>query len=181
MDRKTINSRFTLFTFILSIAMFILSMAGNTSSGDTERIARYARARVENRIAILEDYVAKALDPDSEHSCLHDLPEDMVIYKYVNDSLKSWSNQFSVLNDDISNRMVFQRLTNLRNRITSPLTEVTEEYSYMNLGPKWYIVKSTEGDSGEKVIAGIEIQNTLIDDIRRNDNGVNPNLKISDR
>ena len=161
--------------------MFILSMAGNTSSGDTERIARYARARVENRIAILEDYVAKALDPDSEHSCLHDLPEDMVIYKYVNDSLKSWSNQFSVLNDDISNRMVFQRLTNLRNRITSPLTEVTEEYSYMNLGPKWYIVKSTEGDSGEKVIAGIEIQNTLIDDIRRNDNGVNPNLKISDR
>ena len=180
LDRKTINSRFTLVTFILAIAMFVLSMASNTSAGDTERIARTAKARIESRIEILEEYVAGSLQSD-EHGCLDNLPEDMVIYKYVNDSLKSWSNQFSVLNDDISNRMVFQRLTNLRNRIISPLTEVTDEYSYMNLGPKWYIVKATEGDSGQKVIAGIEIKNTLIDDIRRNDNGVNPQLKISDR
>ena len=182
LDRKRINSHFTLVTFILAIAMFVLSMASNSSSGDTERIARSARMRVESRIEILEEYVELALESsEHEHDCLDDLPEDMVIYKYVNDSLKSWSNQFSVLNDDISNKMVFQRLTNLRNRIISPLTEVTDEYSYMNLGPKWYIVKATEGTSGEKVIAGIEIKNTLIDDIRRNDNGVNPQLKISDR
>ena len=182
LDRKTVNRHFTLITFILAIAMFVLSMASNTSSGDTERIARSARMRVESRLEILEEYVAKALSSETdEHTCLDDLPEDMVIYKYVNDSLKSWSNQFSVLNDDISNKMVFQRLTNLRNRIISPLTEVTGEYSYMNLGPKWYIAKATEGSSGEKVIAGIEVKNTLIDDIRRNDNGVNPHLKISDR
>ena len=182
LDRKTINSRLTMVTFILAIAMFILSMASNSSAGDTERIAKSTRTRIEDRIEILEGYVAKALSTEgNEHDCLYDLPEDMVVYKYVNDSLKSWSNQFSVLNDDISNRMVFQRLTNLRNRLISPLTEVTDEYTYMNLGPKWYIVKATEGTSGEKVIAGIEIQNTLIDDIRRNANGINPHLKISDR
>ena len=182
LDKQKIYGNLTLGTFVLAILMFILSMAGNRSAGDTERIAKVTRIRVEKRIEILEEYVHRALEEgEDEHTCLDDLPSDMVIYKYVNDSLKSWSNQFSVLNDDISNRMVFQRLTNLRNRIISPLTEVTDEYSYMNLGPKWYIVKLTEGESGEKVIAGIEIQNTLIDDIRRNSNGVNPNLKISDR
>ena len=153
-DKKTINRHATLATFILAIVMFILSMAGNSSGGDTERIAKSTRARVESRLEALEDYVGKALDPQGdEHLCLSTLPEDMVIYKYVNDSLRLWSNQFSVLNDDVSNKMVFQRLTNLRNRIVSPLTEVSDEYSYMNLGPKWYIVKATEdnrrsGDSG---------------------------------
>ena len=182
LDKKTFNRHLTLVMFILAIVMFILSMAGNSSAGDTERIAKSTKARVESRIAVLEDYVQLALASDSgEYAALKGLPEDMIIYKYVNDSLKLWSNQFSVLNDDISNKMVFQRLTNLRNRIVSPLTEVTEEYSYMNLGPKWYIVKATAGINGEKIIAGLEIQNTFTDDIRRNDNGVNPHLKISDR
>ena len=181
-DKKTLNRHLTMATFVLAIVMFILSMAGNSSAGDTDRIAKTTKARVESRIKILEHYVSEALNPDAdEHICLSDLPDDMVIYKYVNDSLKLWSNQFSVLNDDISNKMVFQRLTNLRNRIVSPLTEVTEEYSYMNLGPKWYIVKATLGNTGEKIIAGLEILDTFTDDIRGNDNGVNPNLKVSDR
>lgn len=181
-DKKAINRHATMATFVLAIVMFILSMAGNSSAGDTDRIAKFTRARVESRLELLEDYVAGALDPkNDEHICLSDLPEDMVIYKYVNDSLRLWSNQFSVLNDDVSNRMVFQRLTNLRNRIVSPLTEVSEEYSYMNLGPKWYIVKATLGENGEKVIAGLEILDTFTDDIRGNDNGVNPYLKVSDR
>ena len=182
LDRKKIYSRCTLATFILAIAMFLLSLVGNNGTGDTDRVARYVRMKVEGRIEVLEQYVEHALSPDSdEHICLDDVPEDMVIYKYVNDSLKFWSNQFSVLNDDISNRMVFQRLTNLRSRIISPLTEVTDEYSYMNLGPKWYIVRSIDGTSGIRVIAGIEIKNTLIDDINGNANGVNPHLNISDR
>lgn len=182
LERKTILKHTSLVTFLLAIAFFVFSLAGNRSAGDTERIARGAKQRIESRIGILERYVDAALATDlNGHDCIDGLPEDMVIYKYVNNSLKSWSNQFSVLNDDISNRMVFQRLTNLRNRMVSPLTEVTDEYSYMNLGPKWYIVKATDGQAGVKIIAGIEIKNTLIDDIRRNDNGVNPKLKISNR
>jgi signal transduction histidine kinase len=181
-DKNRINRHLTLGTFALAIVMFVMSMAGNRSAGNTERIAKNARSRVESRIEILEEYIERvAASEDEDFPCLEGLPEDMVIYTYVNDSLKSWSNQFSVLNDDISNKMVFQRLTNLRNRITSPLTEVTNEYSYVNLGPKWYIVKAEESNPGEKIIAGIEIKNTLIDDIRRNENGVNPHLKISDR
>lgn len=179
---KFVHGRLPLIIFIFALGLFLLSMAGNSSEGNAERIAKSSKARIQSRIELLDTYVDKVCKTslDSHHR-IEDLPEDMVIYKYVNDSLKSWSNQFSVLNDDISNRMVFQRLTNLKNRIVSPLTGITEELSYMNLGPKWYLVKMVAGENNDKILAGIEIKNTLIDDIRRNDNGINPHLKIPAR
>ena len=181
-NRDFIGKKLPLFLFLISIGLFVLSMVGNSAEGNTERMARTTRHRIEKRLEVLDLYIAKAIDPEQDdYISLEALPEDMVIYKYVNDSLKSWSNQFSVLNDDISNKMVFQRLTNLRNRIISPLTDVTEELSYMNLGPKWYLVKMVEGEANDKIIAGIEIKNTLIDDIRRNENGINRRLKIPAR
>ena len=178
-NRDLIVRKLPLLLLFISIVLFVLSIAGISSDGDMERMARVTRYRIEKRLELLEQYIDKAIDPDTDdYSGLETLPEDMVIYKYVNDSLKSWSNQFSVLNDDISSKMVFQRLTNLKNRLISPLADVTEELSYMNLGPKWYLVWMTRGDANEKVIAGIEIKNTLIDDIRLNENGINKHLKV---
>ena len=137
-----------LLLFIIALGLFVFSMAGNGSEGDAERVARSTRARIQNRIDILDTYIMRALDESlDDHICLEDLPDDMVIYKYVNDSLKSWSNQFSVLNDDISTKMVFPRLTNLKNRLVSPLIDATEELSYMNLVPKWYLVKLVIGEN----------------------------------
>ena len=89
----------------------------------------------------------------------YDLPEDMVIYRYIDDSLQSWSNQFPVKNDDISSRVVFQRFSRPRENITSPLAEVTEEVSFVNYGPKWYLVKGKMGPSGCWVIGGLEVKN----------------------
>ena len=181
-NKGNIIRRLPILLFITALVLFAFSMAGNGSEGNVERVAKSAKTRIRNRINILDTYILKALDNSlDDNICLEDLPDDMVIYKYVNDSLKSWSNQFSVLNDDISTKMVFQRLTNLKNRLVSPLIDVTEELSYMNLGPKWYLVKLVTGDNNEKVIAGIEIKNTLIDDIRRNDNGINRHLNIPAR
>ena len=181
-NKGNIIKRLPILLFVIALGLFALSMAGNGNEGDAERVAKSAKARIQSRIDILDTYILKALDDNlDDHVCLEDLPDDMVIYKYINDSLKSWSNQFSVLNDDISTKMVFQRLTNLKNRLVSPLIDVTEELSYMNLGPKWYLVKLVTGENNEKVIAGIEIKNTLIDDIRRNDNGINRRLKIPAR
>ena len=134
------------------------------------------------RIKLLNHYLLKVQDSEVEGlMALSDIPDDIVIYKYVNDSLQSWCNQFSVINDDISAKLVFQRLTNLKNPIVSPLSEVSEDLSYINLGPKWYIVRSVEGDNGDKIIAGIEIQNTLIKDSQRAENGVNPILRLPKR
>ena len=182
MRKRLLNKKLPLAVFLAALFLFMLSMAGNGTEGNTERAARRMEYKIRQRLEILDRHITQTMDSPLEAKAHIDpLPEDMVIYRYVNDSLQAWSNQFSVLNDDISSRMVFQRLTNLKSRITSPLAEVTEDLSFVSLGPKWYLVKSVNGQFNDKVIAGIEIQNTLIDDVRRNENGVNPKLKLSTR
>ncbi|MGM9786674.1 MAG: sensor histidine kinase [Candidatus Cryptobacteroides sp.] len=180
--RDFINRKFTLATFVTALALFMLSLAGNKSVNDTEKVADRLGRRIEKRVDLLDRYIGQALStPADQLMEIRNFPDDMVMYRYVNDSLQSWCNQFSVLNDDISSRLVFQRLTNLRGRIVSPLSEVTEDLSFLNFGPKWYIVKMAVGDWNEKVIAGIEIKNRLVDDVRKSDNGVNPKLKLDGR
>ena len=148
--RNKIYRLLPVMTAAAAVILFTLSFFWDRSEGISESIAQYAGLKVEKRIDLLESHVNDILNNPDQHSCLENLPEDMVIYKFVNDSLVSWSNQFPILNDDISNRLVFQRLTNLKSRLTSPLTDVSEEYSYMSLGPKWYIIKSVNGENNEK-------------------------------
>ena len=166
-----------LLTLALALISIGLSMSGGHGDRHLDKVAENISKKLDNRLGILEQYAINALEDTSE-GCIEKLPEDMVIYKYENDSLRSWSNQFSIINDDISNRIVFQRLTSVNNRISSPLAEITEDLAYINLGPKWYAIKAYNGSHGIKVIAGLEIKNNLVDDIKKTDNGVNPHLKL---
>ncbi len=167
---------------VLALILFVLSMAGNDTGSNTRRDAEEVSVNIKNRLRILDGYITKIEASDEDDiKILKGLPEDMVIYHYVNDSLRSWNNQFSTLNDDISSRLLFYRLTDRRANLISPLAEVTEEISYMNIGPKWYLTKMVPKGDSHKIIAGLEIKNTLIDDSRRNENGVNPKLKLSRR
>ncbi|MBQ3606808.1 MAG: cache domain-containing protein [Bacteroidales bacterium] len=175
-----IKKRLPLLILFIAFVLFILSLAGSGSDNDMDRIAEKTAARLEKRLAKLETYVRKAMD-GHEDGCLEGLPDDMVIYKYENDSLKFWSNQFPIINDDISRRLTVQRLTSYSNRISSPLSDVTEEVSFMNLGPKWYVVKAFTDGANVRVIAGIEVKNNLIEEISASENGTNPHLKIDRR
>ena len=139
----TYRSLVSLFFFLLSLVLFLFSHAGATPDKDVKRIGERLERNVKARVRLLDQYLLRVQEADSDElMAFSDVPDDMVIYKYVNDSLQSWCNQFSVINDDISAKLVFHRLSNLKNPIVSPLSEVTEDLSYMNLGPKWYIVKS---------------------------------------
>lgn len=175
-----ITKRLPLLILFLAFSLFMFSMVGNSSENETSGIAEKTQARLEKRLARLDHYVIRSMNED-EDGCLEGLPDDMVIYKYENDSLKFWSNQFPIMNDDISRRLSVQRLTTYSNRASSPLSDVTEEISYMNLGPKWYVVKAYEDGNGVKVIAGIEIKNNLIEEISASENGTNPHLRIGGR
>lgn len=171
-----------LIILVISVLFFIMSMAGDKTGYDTERIAMKVGKRLQKRTELLDSYISLSMIDGNEIPRLPEkLPEDIVIYRYINDSLQAWSNQFPVINDDISSRMVFQRLSNIRNRMTSPLANATAEFSYLSLGPKWYIVKCIHGDKNEKIIAGLEIKNTLINDVHKSENGVNPKLRLPDR
>ena len=177
--KEWLHKRLPFTALILAFVLFVLSLASNNAGSNTDKVASETAARIEKRLVDLDRNIEAALETDRKELILPDgLPEDMVIYRYINDSLQSWSNQFSIINDNISSLLVFQRLTDRRSQIVSPLADVTDEISYLNLGPKWYLVKSVTGTGGQKVIAGLEIKNTLIDDARRNENGVNPHLKI---
>lgn len=175
-----ITKRLPLLILFLAFSLFMFSMVGNSSENETAGIAEKTQARLEKRLARLDHYAIRSMNED-EDGCLEGLPDDMVIYKYENDSLKFWSNQFPIMNDDISRRLSVQRLTTYSNRASSPLSDVTEEISYMNLGPKWYVVKAYEDGNGVKVIAGIEIKNNLIEEISASENGTNPHLGIGGR
>lgn len=167
---------------VLALVLFVMSMTGLGKGEDTESIAEQASERVMSRLELLDDHIAKALLTDKESLMVPErIPDDMVIYLYVNDSLQSWNNQFPILHDRISTKAPFERLMPTNNRVISPLADITPDLQYMNLGTKWYIVKSVEGNTGKKVIAGLEIKNTLIDDIDRYDNGVNHKLKVPGR
>ena len=75
LERKTILKRSSLVIFLLAIAFFVFSLAGNRSAGDTERIARGAKQRIESRIEILERYVDASLATDlNGHDCIDGLP-----------------------------------------------------------------------------------------------------------
>ena len=182
MKRKQIMKWLPMACFVIALLMLINSMAGSSNVSDIEKIADSTQERLIERMEILDSHIANVMETETgKWPDIGKIPDDMVIYRYVNDSLQSWNNQFSVINDDISSKMVIQRMTNLRNRIISPLAEITEDVSYINIGPKWYVAKVVYGSRNDKIIAGIEVKNTLIDDIRRNENGVNPALDLPAR
>lgn len=178
-SKDFLHNKLPLAIFLLAFILFVMSLVSNNIGSDTDAVARKAGYRLEQRLQMLDSYITEALDSEKCDLLEMNLPDDMVIYRYMNDSLQSWCNQFSIINDDIANRMVFQRISDMNNRIVSPLSDISEDLSYISLGPKWYVVKAVHGERNEKVIAGIEIMNTLIDDMHKTENGVNPALKIN--
>ena len=184
MNRSMIRNWFTHKTIalggmILALVMFVISMTGIGKLQDTDSIAERTADRVEKRLRILDKHIENALQTPAEDLMLPDrIPDDMVIYLFVNDSLMSWNNQFPILNDNISVKIPFERMMPANNGISSPLANISEELEYMNLGSKWYIVKAVTGENRNKVIAGLEIKNSLSYELGGNDNGTNSALNI---
>ena len=177
---KTLRIRFWSGVAVLSVALVLMvaSLLANQSNPDTASTARDLGRRVEKRLAILESYAQKALAADPEAWLrLEDLPEDMVVYRYREDTLKSWAHQFPLRNDDIRSLTLFQRLGDGRSNAASPLAALSSTLTYVNYGPKWYLARSIrEGE--QTVIVGLEVVNELKSSPF---NGVNPRFRLSDR
>ena len=165
---------------VLSVALVLIvaSLLTTRFHPDIASAADELGKRVEQRVDVLETYVRRALeaDPDSWLR-LEGLPEDMVVYRYREDTLQSWAHQFPLRNDDIRGRTVVQRLGDGRGESVSPLAQLTETFTFVNYGPKWYLARSVrEGDL--TVISGLELVNELKSS---SFNGINPRLRLGDR
>ena len=160
----------------LSILALIYANVVVGVPGDTAQAASRMERRIEKRMALLDSLFAQALvQSPSEWMSLDNVPGDIVIYRYVDERLQSWANSFIIANDDINGKMLVQRLTNPRNSPESPLSNVGEEVSYVNLGSQWYLLKSVSRGN-VKLIGGLEI---VDDNDFRRANNVNPKLELS--
>lgn len=175
-----INKKFPLICLVLALALFVISLSDLSGTGNLTKKAEKTEQKVRERISELNSLVNQTLATDpSEKPYPAEIGKDLVIYRYVNDSLVFWNNQFPILNDDISRKLVFHRLSPFDNRIESPLSDVTDELTYRSIGTKWYLIKYVDGVWNDRVYAGIEIKNTLSDESSPNNNGVNPELDLN--
>jgi len=160
---KRISIRRWIATALLCIAVVTLALSFFTGNrhGDVESAAGELGQKIEKRMSLLDKYIDEALHtPVNEWMELKGLPEDMVVYRYVEDTLQSWAHQFPIRNDDIRPRTLVQRLGDTRDNLASPLQDVPGHLVFVNHGPKWYLEKTVQGD-GCKVIAGLEVVNEL--------------------
>ena len=164
---------------LAALLLFAASLLINTSIQNADHVAQRVGHRLEKRMEVLDGFMQKAMDEDhNKWLILEDLPEDMVIYRYIYDTIQSWCNQFPVINDNISSRLIYQRISNLLPNIDSPLSRIGTKAEYINLGQKWYLVKSISDGAGCKIIAGIEISDMMAASLKRSNNGTNKHLKI---
>ena len=165
--------------FAAALLLTLLNVFIDRRGDFSEFTARRLTKVVNGRFDQLEEFMQQALGQDGDDwLSLDGLPEDMVIYRYRGDTLQSWCNQFTLDNDDISRRMMVQRFANLRYNYVSPLAEADTTVKYMNIGPKWYLVKAISDVHGCKIIGGLEVRNTVDS---RSINGINPKFRLSDR
>lgn len=174
-SRRTV--RLLLFVLLLSASALLLLYYGVNDTGEltARRCERHLSARLDKLSSCMEEVLET---PSSQWPEPLGLGGDMVIYKYVQDTLQSWCNSFILDNDDITTKVLEQRFLYLRNNLYSPLRDVTPTLQYMNLGPKWYLIRSEERTSDETLVIGaLEIKRNL----DGNYNGVNPALHIPGR
>ena len=152
---------------VMSVVFLLLAVLSPRSIGDTRIAASKVEKRLERRMARLDWYT---LHPQAK------LPSDMVIYTYTDDTLRMWRGRFPLLNDDISARLVVQRIVSPRANLDTPLSYVGPDPVFLNMGPNWYVVKSRD-DSGTRTISGLLISSSIQDASGK----VNPKLHLSGR
>ena len=95
---------------VLGVAVcLVLSFLQSGGKDDLSSEARSLQDNIRKREALLDEYAYQALDqPADKWLDIKDLPEDMVIYRYLSDTLQSWVHQFPFANDDLRESSIYQ-------------------------------------------------------------------------
>lgn len=160
---KWFNKHLTKILWIVCLVTFSLSFLHPAmESPESETIA--VEKKLNFRLGIMDEFARRALDaPSGQWLDLNGFPDDMVLYKYVSDTLQSWVNLFPIHNDIFSTPPPWYKFHDLSNRnpFNTPLAHIDKVPKYVNLGNSWYILKSYEqGESS--VIAGILVKNEYL-------------------
>ena len=154
---------------VIAAVLLVAATGLKSSPADTDSAARRVERIVSYRMSKLEKYVSK---PPRK------MPADMIVYLYEGDTLRYWTNQFPVTNDDIRSKVMFSHLVNPRYGLDAPLVEISDSLGFYNFGECWYLAKSVPVSETSKALIGLEIINPQRS---RAYNGTNPKLHIGDR
>ena len=166
------NDRYRVFRFVeryASIIVFsiaLLLLAGSFARPRYEARLHRQVARVERslhkRERLAEQFAMRAIRAAEEDWVdFDDLPEDIVLYCYQNDTMKSWTHEFPISNDEVDVYPFSYRLQFMSNRnlYSTPLAYIGIREKYVNLGSAWYVVTTQfSKDKRLKVITGILIK-----------------------
>lgn len=163
--------------FVAGVVIALLAVDQMHVSGNTEKAARRLTRILERQTDKLDAFAEEALAQDpSAWLQLKGLPEDMVIYRYTSDTLQSWVNEFPIINDDIRVRVYVPFISNPQFRGVSPLSYLTEEYSFVEMGHKWYVAKAVSNEHS-KVIAAFELSDRQMYGTGK---GTNPRFRLEE-
>ena len=146
---------------VAAIVTFALSFRSASYERRLSNEVKKVAGALHKRQKIVEQYALRALESRGEWRDFDDLPEDMVIYCYRNDTLCSWTHQFPVANDAIKAYSFSYRLqyANDRNIYSTPLAYLGVKEQYVNLGSSWYIVNTQiSKDFSTKIVTGILVR-----------------------
>ena len=152
-------SRRHLSIFCLAVAFLLLAVSflSPRTKSDSKLVARRVESVLARRLRTLDDFAEKAFAlPVDQWMDLGQVPEDMVVYRYVGERLQSWSNQFPVVSDDIVRRPYVTRYRR-RGIIQAPFVDLNSYYTYIKLSAQdSYLVR--RADKGlVTVVVGIKL------------------------
>jgi len=177
------------------IAVLILTLASFirfSSINSMDRAVTNLQEKIHKRQQILENYARRALEmPDSQFVSFEDFPEDMVIYRYLEDTLQSWVNRLPIANEEVFYFPYGYRLQHVgvENVSNTPLAYAfysalangnPEVEQYLSLGTGWYIVKMYI--SGKMlIVTALLVQTDYPTENALLRNQINPNLLSNKR
>jgi two-component system nitrogen regulation sensor histidine kinase NtrY len=177
---KEIIKRRTTILWVAALVFTLASFMEFSSAVSLDREVSRLEDVIHKRQLVLEQYAQQTLDlPDDEFVHFEEFPEDMVLYRYFNDTIHSWINQFPIANDDIDFFPFGYRINHLNSRVVTntPLAYLSLSEQYVNLGSAWYVVNVYIKDN-QTVIAALLIQTDYPTENAVLSNKINPNLSL---
>ena len=168
--RKPSNSAFSRFLlrygspmlFVLALVLLALSSIRPDYPARLRRQVGQVERALHKRELLAEKFAYRALQAEpGEWVDFEDLPDDIVLYCYENDTMKSWTHQFPINNDAVDVYLSSYRLQFMSNRnlYANPLAYIGIEEKYVNLGSGWYVVTTQfYREQKRKVVTGILIK-----------------------
>ncbi|MFA6770772.1 MAG: hypothetical protein WCR71_06325, partial [Bacteroidales bacterium] len=139
---KEILKQKAVILWIIALLLTLASFMEFYSATSLDREVARLESLIHKRQAILESFAKQTLDlPDDQFVSFPDFPEDMVIYRYFNDTVQSWINQLPIASDEIEFFPFGYRINHLSGRVVTntPLAYLRLVEQYVNLGSAWYV------------------------------------------